>query len=312
MTTNTAFRVHNYGGPEIMTLDDVEIPAPERGQCLVQVKAVGTNPLDWKLREGFLRQIIPLTFPFVLGSEFAGEVIAVGDGVSRFAIGDRVVSSRGSAGGAFADTIAVDETTLAAIPAELSYVEAVALPVGALTGWLALRAAGELRPAMTVLIHGAAGGVGAFAVQFAKAAGAKVFATASAANRDYVRGLGADTVIDYRAERFEDVASNVDLVLDIVGGETLDRSWSVLAPGGAVVTIADPVGIRTRAPEGARAFWHSTDFDPRLFEEIAADVVKGKIRSTIAQVFPKAELPAAIEATRGSHAPGNIVADFTQ
>lgn len=308
--TNRAFRIHSYGGPEVMTLDPIEMSRPGPNQCLIQIQAVGVNPLDWKLREGILSQIIPLEFPAILGSEFAGTVIEVGKDVSRFAPGDRVMALRGSNGGSFADTITVDEAVLSAVPQGLSDIQAAALPVAALTGWKVLRATGELRPGMTVLVHGTAGGVGGFVVQFAKEAGAKVVATASAANRDYVLGLGADSVIDYHAQRFEDVVCNVDLVIDIVGGETLDRSWAVVANGGAIVSIADPIGIRTRVPEGARAYWHSTEPDPRLLEQLAETVVDGRIRSTIADVFAKTDLPNAIEHIRSSHGPGKIIVDF--
>jgi NADPH:quinone reductase-like Zn-dependent oxidoreductase len=310
--TTRAVRIHSYGGPEVMVWDAVEMVKPGPGQCLVQIQAVGINPLDWKLREGILRDIIPLQFPAILGSEFAGVVVETGQDVSGFVPGDRVMALRGSNGGAFADTIIVEETLLSAVPKGLLDIQAASLPVAALTGWKALRVAGELQPGMSVLVHGAAGGVGSFAVQFAKEAGAKVFATSSAANRDYVLSLGADLVIDYRAHRFEDAVGDIDLVLDGVGGETLDRSWAVLKAGGAVVSIADPVGIRTRVPEGARAFWHSTDPDPRLLEKLADDVAIGKIRSTIAEVFVKPDLPDAVEHIRSSRKPGKIVVDFLQ
>jgi NADPH:quinone reductase-like Zn-dependent oxidoreductase len=312
MTTNTAFRVHSYGGPETMKLDEIDVSTPAPGQYLVQVKAVGVNPIDWKLREGFLSAIYQLPFPAVIGSEFAGEVIKVGEGATRFSVGDRVMSFRGGQGGAYADTVVEDEAKLATIPEPLSYVEAAALPVAALTAWQILRVAGELRPGMNVLIHGASGSVGGFAVQFAKAAGATVVTTASAANRDYLLGLGAFSVIDYRTQRFEDLVDNVDLVLDLVGGETLDRSWSVLAPEGAIVSIADPAGITARAPAGARAFFNSTKPDPERLEEIASEVAEGRLRSTIAKVFPKAELPEGIQSARTRHAPGKIIVDFSR
>lgn len=311
MATNRAFRVHRYGGADAMASDEVPVPALGRNQCLVQVKAVGANPLDWKLREGELSHIFTLRFPAVLGSEFSGVVIAAGEDVSRFAAGDRVMAMLGSGGGAFADTIAIDADALSAVPEGLSHVQAAALPVAALTGWTVLRAAGELRPGNAVLIHGAAGGVGSFAVQFAKAAGAKVCGTAAAADRDYVSALGADVVIDYERARFEDVLDDIDLVIDVVGGDTLERSWSVVAPGGAVVSIADPVGVR-RAPAGVRGVWSSTAPDPGRLEEIAQDVAAGRLRSTIAEVFVKENLPAAIDRTQVRHRPGKIIVDFTQ
>ncbi len=310
MPHNRAFRIHGYGGPEVLTLDDAPVPIAGPGQVVVAVKAAGVNAFDWKLREGYVRDAFPLSLPAVLGIEFAGEVTEAQDGSSRFAVGDRVMGLLHTLG-AYAEHVAVDEDKLARVPEEMANVDAAALPVAVLTAWQALHAAGDLRPGMTVLVHAAAGGVGGFAVQFAKAAGANVIATASAKNHDHVTGLGADTVIDYRTERFEARAKDVDLVLDLVGGETLDRSWGVLAPGGAVVsTVAYDIAGCT--PPGARGFWLMTQHDPAQLEKVAQDIVAGRVRSTVAEVFGMNGLPAAIERTRGGHAPGKIVVDFTR
>jgi NADPH:quinone reductase-like Zn-dependent oxidoreductase len=308
MTKTQAYRIHAYGGPEVLHLDDVPSPIAGPGQVLVAVKAVGVNPFDWKLREGYLRQAYPLDFPTTIGSELAGVVTALGAGVSRFAIGDRVLGFPGL--GMYADIVAAGEDMLCRTPDALSDVVAASLPIASTTAWQLLRAAGAPRPGMTVLVHGAAGGVGGFAVQFAKAEGATVVATASASSRDYVAALGADRVIDYRAERFEDLVGTVDLVLDLVGGETLDRSWSVLAPDGAMVSIADP-DITARAPAGARGIFLSVRPDPERLARVAQDVAQGRLRSMIAEVFPRVDLPAAIERTRTGHGPGKVVVDFT-
>ncbi|WP_284944747.1 NADP-dependent oxidoreductase [Acidisoma cladoniae] len=308
MPDNQAYRIHAYGGPEVLHLDDVPIPTAGPGQVLVAVKAVGANPFDWKLREGYLRQAYPLEFPTTIGSELAGVVMALGAGASRFMVGDRVIGFPRL--GMYADSIVVDEDTLCRTPDALSDVMAASLPIASTTAWQLLRAAAEPRPGMTVLVHGAAGGVGGFAVQFAKAAGATVWATASATSRDYVAELGADTVIDYRAERFEDLVGTVDLVLDLVGGETLDRSWSVLARDGAIVSVAAP-DITARAPAGARGIFMVVRPDPETLARIAQDVADGRLKSRVAEVFGRADLPAAIERTRTGHGPGKVVVDFT-
>jgi len=305
MRRNRAYRIHSYGGPEVMQIEEQPIPVAGPGHLLISVKAAGVNGIDWKIRQGLLRDVRSLTFPAVLGAELAGVVIEADGG--RFQVGDRVMGPVGL--GAYADYVAADENTLCHIPDGLTDVQAAAVPVAALTAWQALRAAGELCPWTKVLIHGGAGGVGGFAVQFAKAASAIVLATAAASSRAYVEELGADDVIDYRADRFEEHATDIDLVLDLVGGETLDRSWSVLSARGALVSIVQP-DVANRAPAGRRGVWFSMHPDPARLAQIAGDIVSGRLKSTVAEVVSIAELPAAIERTRTGHAPGKIVADF--
>ncbi len=310
MPTQTALRLHTYGGPEGVRLDRIAIPAPGAGQVLVQVKAAGVNGLDFKIRQGFVRDAFPLPLPAVLGIELAGVVSAVGEGVARLKVGDRVMGALGGLG-AYAEFAAVDEAKLALTPAGLTDVDAAALPVAALTGWHVLRAAGALKAGQTVLIHGAAGNVGGFAVQFAKAAGAVVIATASAAKRDYVLSLGADRVIDRDAERFEDQLSNVDLVLDLVGGDVVERSWAVLAPDGAIVATADP-GVMAKVPEGRRGLWFMMQADHERGQAIAEAAARGELKYRVAETVDFTGLGAAIDRNWTSHAPGKIVLDTTK
>ena len=309
MQRNRAYRIHDYGGPDVLRLDEIAIPSPDTSQVLVEVKAAGVNGLDWKVRQGLLKDSMPLTLPAVLGCELAGVVASTGARATRFKATDRVMGPIGF--GAYADYAAVDEATLCLVPDNLMDVQAAAIPVAALTAWQALRAAGELRHGQRVLIHGAAGAVGGYAVQFAKAAGATVLATAAATSLDHVLGLGADEVIDYRARRFEERARDFDLVLDLVGGDTLDRSWQVLTPDGAVVSTAVP-DIAARTPAGRRGLWFSMQPDAERLSQIAQQVAEGRLRSTIAEIVDVASLPAAVERTRTGHAPGKIVADFTR
>jgi NADPH:quinone reductase-like Zn-dependent oxidoreductase len=288
-----------------MQLDERPMPVVGPGQLLIAVKAAGVDGTDWKIRQGLLRDLRPLTFPAVLGAELAGCVIEAHG--SRFRVGDRVMGPVGL--GAYADYVAVDENTLCHVPDGLTDVQAVAVPVAALTAWQALRVAGELRPWTKVPVHGAAGGVGGFAFQFAKAASAIVLATAAASSRAHVQEFGADEVIDYRANRFKEHATDIGLVLDLVGGETLDRSWSVLSDRGALVSIV-AAGDSNRAPAGRRGVWFSMHPDPVRLTQITRDVASGRLVSIVADAVAFAELPTAIERSRTGHPPGKIVADF--
>jgi NADPH:quinone reductase-like Zn-dependent oxidoreductase len=307
---NRAFRLHGYGGPEMIQLGEISVPTPGPGQVLVSVKAVGVNSLDWKLREGLLRQGFPLTLPAILGVEFAGKVAALGSGVKQFAVGERVMTLLNGLG-AYAEYVVADESVLCRIPDALSDVEAAALPIPVQTAWEALLAAGEPRPGTKVLIQGGAGAVGGFAIQFAKSAGATVIVTASAKSRDHALALGADEVIDYRTKRFEDQVKDVDLVLDFVGGETTERSWSVLVAGGAVVSATTP-NIGETAPKGFRGLFVMAKPAPARLAQTAQLVAAGKVRSTIALVFGLNQLLDAIECNRAGHAPGKIVVDFSR
>lgn len=310
MKSNRALRIHAYGGPEVLILDEIPVPVPAANQVLIQVKAAGVNGLDWKIREGLVRDAFPLDLPVVLGIELAGVVMQTGLGVSRVNVGDRVMGSLGGLG-AYADFVAIDEAKLSMTPERLPDVEAAALPVAALTAWQSLRADGEIRAGQRVLIHGASGAVGGFAVQFAKAAGATVLATASGNSREHVLSLGADVVIDRHSERFEDRAGDIGLVLDLVGGETLDRSWQVLTRDGVIVSTAAP-DVAARAPTGRRGRWFMMQADPQRLRDIADAVASGTLRSTIGEVTDFTRLAAAIDKNRRGHAPGKIVLDLTR
>jgi NADPH:quinone reductase-like Zn-dependent oxidoreductase len=307
-TRSKANRIHEYGGPDELRLETIPIPTYGEAQVLVHVTAAGVNGLDWKTREGLLKERMPLKFPATLGFEIAGVVVACGSRASKISVGDRVVALMPLMG-AYADFVAVDESELCSTPANLSHVEAAALPVAALSGWQALEAGGGAHPGQKILVQGAAGPVGSFAVQFAKTAGATVIATASAADRERVLGLGADQVIDYQAERFEDKATNIDIVLDFVGGKTLDRSWAVLAPAGILVSVANPE-LPGGVPTGRRGVGLQLHKDPNGLQTHVNSVAAGSLTSTIAEVCKRPALAAALERTKTGHAAGKIVVDF--
>lgn len=285
-----------YGGPEVLKVSSVEPPVAGPGQVLVRVHAAGVNGLDWKLREGYVRDTFPLQLPTVLGIELAGVVEAVGPGVTRLRQGDRVMGPRGGLG-AYADLVAVNEANLSPVHDSLSFVEAAALPLAAVAAWQSLHFAGPIRPGQRILIQGAAGGLGGFAVQYAYQAGAVVYATALGSHADYVRSLGADHVIAYDKEQFESLVSDIDLVLDYIGGEVLSRSWSVLAQDGAIVSTASPA-IQASTPLGRRGLWYMNTSDAARLQAIGEDVAHGRLQSKISAVVRFDELPAAIERNR--------------
>lgn len=302
--------LHDYGGETAAQVADSPMPVAGPGQVLVRVRAAGINALDWKVREGFVRDAFPLQLPAVLGIELAGVVEAVGPGPTRFQVGDRVMGPLGGLG-AYAELVAVDEARLARTPQGLGDVEAAALPVAMLAAWQSLNFLGPIRAGSRVLVHGAAGAVGGFAVQFARQAGAFVVGTASADDLAYVRGLGADQVIDYKSQRFEDLVADIDLVLAYVGGDVIDRSWKALKPTGAMVGTASPE-ILARTPAGRQGHWFVMQPDAALLARLAADVAGGALKSRVGEVVRFEDIPAAIERSRiGAHG-GKAVADFTR
>src|SRR5436305_3589034 len=235
-----AVRLYSRGGPEALRFEDAPTPRPGPGEVLVRVRAAGVTPTEllwaptWTTRDG-----APRPLPVIPGHEFSGEVAALGEGVTALRVGEAVYGMNDwFADGAQAEYCLARPADVARKPASVDHARAAATPISALTAWQGLFERGRLAAGERVLIHGGAGGVGGFAVQLARRRGARVTATASAGNVDFVRGLGADEVIDYRAERFEGRVRGVDAVFDTVGGDTLQRSWGVMKPGGRLVTVA--------------------------------------------------------------------------
>src|SRR6267378_6001878 len=228
--TMKAIRIHNYGGPEVLKYEDAPRPEPQAGEVLVRVHAAGVNPIDWKVREGYVKDFWPHKFPLILGWDLSGVVEEIGAGpaaAGRFKKGDEVYSVPDVLrDGAYAEYVVVQESELALKPKSLHHVHAAAVPLAALTAWQALFDAGQLVSGQRILIHGGSGGVGHVAVQLAKWKGGHVFGTATTKNQELLRELGVDEPIDYTKQKFEDVARDVDLVLDLIGGETQERSWS--------------------------------------------------------------------------------------
>ncbi len=236
-----ALVLERYGGLDQVAFADLPRPAPKRGEILVQVQAAGLNPVENRIRSGKMKPILPLELPFTLGSDLAGDVVEVGESVTRFKPGDAVFASiDGLRNGAFAEFALVAESAAALKAANLDYVQAAAIPMVGLTAWRTLKERARLKPGQKVFIPAGAGGIGTFAIQLAKHLGATVATTTSAGNLELVRSLGADEVVDYREQRFEDVLREYDVVLDTLGGDSLERSFQILKPGGAVVSLVGP------------------------------------------------------------------------
>ncbi|MBC7521137.1 MAG: NADP-dependent oxidoreductase [Sandarakinorhabdus sp.] len=283
-TMMTAVRIHGFGGPETLIVEQVAIPEPAAGELLVRIAATSINPVDFKSREGKFPPISQAKLPVVLGRDFAGKVaVAAGD----FKVGDEVYGMPDIDHGTYADYIVVRPEMVAAKPNSLDMVAAGAVPLAALTAWQGLFRHGGLAAGHNVLIHGAAGGVGIFAVQFAHASGARVFATGSKADLQFLRDIGADTAIDYKAERFEDTAHDIDLVLDLIGGETLERSYGVLKAGGTIMsTVAVPDVARFKAAADRPGMRYMTEPSGADLAAIGAMIDAGKVRVVIAERFP--------------------------
>src|SRR6267142_4493676 len=247
-----AVRVHSFGPPEAISLEDVPKPEPGDGEVVVQVKAAGVGPWDALIRSG--RSVLPQPLPLTLGSDLSGVVHAIGPGVGKFKIGDEVFGVTNERfTGAYTEYAVAKAAMLAPKPKRLNHTHAASVPVVAMTAWQMVFDLAQLSSGQAVLVHGGAGNVGGYAVQLAKRAGAMVIATASVENDSYVRRLGADGVIDYRARRFEERVKGIDAVIDPVGGETLDRSYGVLKRGGIIVSSAVQPSRETAEQYGVRA-----------------------------------------------------------
>ena len=310
MTTSTmkAVRIHAYGGPEVLHYEDVPIPSPNPDDLLIRVRAAAVNPVDWKIREGYLQGFLKHELPLILGWDVSGEVVAAGSEVTGFKVGDEVYARPDiERDGAYAEYIAVKASDAAHKPATLDHVHAAAVPLTALTAWQSLIDAARLQAGQTVLIHAAAGGVGSLAVQLAKARGARVIATASAVNIGLAMELGADQFIDYTKTRFEDVVEDVDAVFDTIGGDTQERSWQVLKPGGILVSVVNPPSKETAAARGVRSAFVFIQPSGEQLAAIARLIDDGRMKPIIHAVLPLTEARQAHVISQGGHARGKIV-----
>ena len=300
-----AIRVPHYGDLDVLTLETVAQPEPQFNEVLIRVAAAGVNPFDWKIRSGSVKEILPMPMPYTPGMDVAGTVEAIGINVKEFQVGQAVYGELEM--GAYAEFATATPDMIALKPQTLDFVQAASVPMVAMTAYQALFDHADLKPGQTVLIHAASGGVGMFAVQFAKWKGAHVIATASAANAEFVQSLGADQVIDYKTTPFEQVVQNVDVVLDTLGGDTQARSYSVLKPGGILVATAVPPDAQKAQEQGIRAEMMTKKTSASLLQEIANLLDSGQVKTEIARTFPLSEARQAQELSQKGHVRGKIV-----
>lgn len=305
--TMKAVRMHGFGGPEVLKYEDVEIPKFGTDEVLIRVRAAGVNPVDWKLRDGMGRTMIKP--PYTLGFDVSGVIESVGEKVKDFKKGDEVfVYLPLGKGGGYAEFAVAGAKDVAKKPAKIDHTTAAAVPLAALTAWQALFDKADLKAGQTVLIQGAAGGVGHFAVQFAAAKGAKVFATASAENAEFVKGLGADRVIDYKKEKFEEIAKNVDVVFEMIGGETAAKSYQCLKEGGFFVSIVGPPDQAKLDERKAKGTAFLVQPNAKQLTEIAAMIDAGKVKPDVSKTFELKDADKAQEWSKnGGSGRGKIV-----
>ena len=293
-----AARVHQYGPPSAITLENLPTPVPGCGEVLVRVHAAGVGPWDAWVRAG--KSVLPQPLPLTLGSDFSGVVSAAGGGVSQFVLGDEVFGvTNPRFTGAYAEYAIVDAGMIAKKPSSLTHVDAASVPVVAVTAWQALFEEARLERGASVLIHGAAGNVGAYAVQLAHATGLHVTATSFARDVPYVRSLGADKVIDVGSTRFEDAVRNVDAVIDLVGGENQARSFGVLKTGGHLISAVSVPDQERAMAQGVTARFFLVKVTTGYLNRIAALIDEGRLRTNVATVLPLAAAREAHEMLDG-------------
>jgi NADPH:quinone reductase-like Zn-dependent oxidoreductase len=302
-----AVRVHKFGSPEVISIDDLPKPEPGRGEVVVRVKAAGIGPWDGLIRSG--KSVLPHPIPLTLGSDLSGEVDSVGAGVENLKVGDEVFGVTNERfTGACAEYAVARAAMLAPKPKRLNYTHATSVPVVAVTAWQMVFDCAQLSSGQAVLVHGGAGNVGGYAVQLAKRAGAVVIATASVENDSYVRRLGADGVIDYRIRRFEERVKEIDAVLDTVGGETLDRSYGVLKRGGIVVSSATQPSKEKAEHYGVRAVFFLVQVTTERLKMIGEMLDAGALQSEVGEVLWLDEARRGHEMLEGApHRRGKIV-----
>jgi len=303
-----AIRIHAYGGPELMQLEDAPVPACGARDLLVRVVAAGINPVDWKMRSGVMAAQIRKSFPITLGSDAAGIVTAVGGEVAGFKLGDEVCFYADFArGGTYAEYVAVDASQVAKKPRTASFAAAAALPMGGQAAWTALIETGQVERGMRVLIHGGAGALGTVAVQLAKEHGAHVTATASGDGLALVKRLGADELIDYRTQRFEQIAHDIDIVIDTLGGPTQEASWATLRQGGILVATAMPPPPERAAAAGVRAAFVFTPPRGAVLAQLAERVDDGRLRIVVGQELALADAAQAHRLGEAGKARGKMI-----
>ncbi len=299
-----AIRIHQYGDAGTLKLEELPRVAVGDDQILVRIRDAGVNPIDWKIRQGYLKHVMPAHFPMTIGQDFAGEIAEIGKAVSQFVVGQRVF---GFAQGTYAEYAAAPVSTVAALPSSIDFVTAAALPTAGSTALQIIRDVVATKPGMTILIHGAAGGVGSCASQIARNLGAQVIGTAAAEDIEYLKSLRVKEVIDYKRDRFEDKISGVDAVVDLVGGETLSRSYAVIKKGGVLATTVQPIDESAAKRVGIRAVQVIMKRNAADLAELARLVEKGALKPRLGQTMDLSQAREAQELSETGKTQGKLI-----
>lgn len=306
-----AVQINSYGGVDVLEVNEnTPNPTSKEGQLLVEVYAASINPVDWKLRAGYLKNWMPVQFPTTLGGDFAGVVKEIREGVSDFKVGAEVYGSAfilNGGSGSFAKVAAVNVTNSAYKPKSVNFEEAAALPLAGVSAIQAIEEHIKLQTGQKILIHGGAGGIGSIAIQLAKVIGAHVATTVSPNDKDYVKKLGADEIIDYKKEKFEDLLTDCDAVFDTVGGDTTDKSFKVLKKSGVIVSMLGQPNPQLAQKYGVLAIGQGTNTDTIHLQRLSQLVDVGKIKVQIDKVFPLDQIKKAFDYQEKNSPRGKVV-----
>jgi NADPH:quinone reductase-like Zn-dependent oxidoreductase len=299
-----AIRIHEYGDAGTLKLEELPRLSIKDEQILVRIHDAGVNPIDWKIRQGYMKQVMPATFPMTIGQDFAGEVVEVGKNVSQFVAGDRVF---GFAQGTYAEYAAAPVSTVARIPSSVDFATAAALPTAGSTALQIIRDVVAGKPGMTILIHGAAGGVGSYASQISRNLGARVIGTATGTDIEYLKSLGVDEIVDFKRERFEDKANGIDAAVDLVGGETLARSYSVVKQGGVLATTVQPIDETAANRAGIRGVQVLMRRNSADLAELARLVENGALKPRLFRTMNLSQAREAQELSETGKTQGKVI-----
>lgn len=303
-----AIRIHEFGGPEVLKYEDAAQPIPAADEVLIKVHASGVNPVDSKIRAGHAQGKFPISFPLIPGWDVSGEIEEVGNAVLNFRKGDEVYSRPDpTRDGTYAEYVVVKADQVNQKPKSINHDKAAGVALAGLTAWQGLFTHGELQDGQKVLIHGASGGVGTYAVQFAKWKGAHVIGTTSADNIDFLYELGADDVIDYKNEKFEEEVKDVDLVFDLIGGDTQKKSLQVIKNGGRLITTVKPENQEEAKQKNIHIEGFMAQSLPGDLQQIADLIDSGKVKPVISEIIPMENAAEAHKKIEKGHTRGKIV-----
>jgi NADPH:quinone reductase-like Zn-dependent oxidoreductase len=300
-------RIHRFGGMDTLRYEEVELSMPDATEILVASRAASVNPVDFKIRSGKYPAVKDDKLPYTLGRDASGTVEKCGAGATKFKVGDEVFGIVGIHGVGYAEKVLLDQNAVATKPKNIDHIHAAAVPLAGQTAWQGLFRYGDVKSGQKILIHAGSGGVGHFAIQLAKARGAHVTTTVSTANVEFAQSLGADVVIDYKTQRFEQEVRDLDMVFDLIDGETRQRSWGLIKKGGILVTTLSEPSQQEAGKHGIRATRYTVQADCRGLAEIAKLIDAGKVKPAVIKTFPLSQAADALRAVENGHSKGKTV-----